>query len=563
MELVSWQIGRAAGRLRARIGPHVDVPAFAALVVPAVRGTAADPAVGRARASSTSAGRARALDRPRPRPSAAPACVVLTGALDRPRRRASTASSTISRPAGVPVGHAPCSPGTVPAAARRRRGRRARGRRADARARRAHRRAGGAGLADRARPRARRPRSRSRARVRASPSRRRRWPRRVASSLRRPGACHTAARGDRRPHARAADAAHARARGAASLRRRARAPVDPTAARVIGWRLGDRAQPRRTPTPSPTASRSSSRVPAPTVRGRRRRRAGCRRRCAGHERVRSCRCADLDAETIAGWAVHVWTPLLVAGEIARRRAAARGSELRAACRACCPAAACSGVDGFVSPYVLVEAAEHPDAVGRRAAPRARRPAVRTGAQRRSEARRRADAVDGPAAAKAVVNRFLGWADVPRRAARTGDARERRCSPSPSSCPSTAGSTYTRALPRERRAARRDGERPVRAPRDRRRVAGAARCASYVDEFASTAGAVPDHGAAQRREPRLRRDRQPRPARRAPGDVVILNADTAVTDGLARPPRGRRRAPRRRDGHAADESRIDLHAARHR
>ena len=33
MELVSWQIGRAAGRLRARIGPRVDVPAFAALVV--------------------------------------------------------------------------------------------------------------------------------------------------------------------------------------------------------------------------------------------------------------------------------------------------------------------------------------------------------------------------------------------------------------------------------------------------------------------------------------------------------------------------------------------------
>src|SRR6202008_1474299 len=32
MELVSWQIGRAAGRLRARIGPHVDAPAFASLV---------------------------------------------------------------------------------------------------------------------------------------------------------------------------------------------------------------------------------------------------------------------------------------------------------------------------------------------------------------------------------------------------------------------------------------------------------------------------------------------------------------------------------------------------
>ena len=33
MELVSWQIGRAEGRRRARIGQWVDVPEFAALVV--------------------------------------------------------------------------------------------------------------------------------------------------------------------------------------------------------------------------------------------------------------------------------------------------------------------------------------------------------------------------------------------------------------------------------------------------------------------------------------------------------------------------------------------------
>src|SRR4029079_19534291 len=32
MELVSWQIGRTSGRLRARIGPRVDAPAFASLV---------------------------------------------------------------------------------------------------------------------------------------------------------------------------------------------------------------------------------------------------------------------------------------------------------------------------------------------------------------------------------------------------------------------------------------------------------------------------------------------------------------------------------------------------
>ena len=52
-------------------------------------------------------------------------------------------------------------------------------------------------------------------------------------------------------------------------------------------------------------------------------------------------------------------------------------------------------------------------------------------------------------------------------------------------------------------------------------------------------------------------------RQAAGDVVILNSDTVGHRGLARPARGRGRAPRRRDRHAAYEPRLDLHAARPR
>jgi hypothetical protein len=69
---------------------------------------------------------------------------------------------------------------------------------------------------------------------------------------------------------------------------------------------------------------------------------------------------------------------------------------------------------------------------------------------------------------------------------------------------------------------------LRAPRDRRRDARAGRCAS-TSTGSRARRPVPGHGAPQSGEPRVRRDRQPRAAASA-GDVVILNSDTAVTEG---------------------------------
>jgi hypothetical protein len=126
----------------------------------------------------------------------------------------------------------------------------------------------------------------------------------------------------------------------------------------------------------------------------------------GHERVSVVAHAALDDEAIARWAVHVWTPALTAGALL--------DDARLLEEASCagvpsvlPAVACAGVDGFVSPHVQVEAVDtdshwydvihhvldDPYVRGRRA----------------EEAGRRADALDGAAASKAVVSRLLGWA----------------------------------------------------------------------------------------------------------------------------------------------------------
>ncbi|MGO9875618.1 MAG: hypothetical protein ACLPVY_17680 [Acidimicrobiia bacterium] len=126
----------------------------------------------------------------------------------------------------------------------------------------------------------------------------------------------------------------------------------------------------------------------------------------GHDRVSVVPDADLDPETIAGWAVHVWTPTLSGAEIV--------DDARLFDEASCagvptvmPADACTGVDGFVSPNVLVQSVDRADDwydalhhvlddTGRRT-------------RRGHEAARRADALDGPAAAKAVVSRVMGLA----------------------------------------------------------------------------------------------------------------------------------------------------------
>ena len=115
IELVSWQIGRAAGRLRARIGPWVDVPAFAALVVRLCAGpqpiapidrdetAGAKPIV---REHWTGRSTAGAHDR----------CVLITGSLDAAATARIAALADNLEAAGVPmemtsVGRARCVAG--------------------------------------------------------------------------------------------------------------------------------------------------------------------------------------------------------------------------------------------------------------------------------------------------------------------------------------------------------------------------------------------------------------------------------------------------------------------
>ena len=130
----------------------------------------------------------------------------------------------------------------------------------------------------------------------------------------------------------------------------------------------------------------------------------------GHDRVTVVASAALDAETIAGWAVHLWTPALLAGTVL--------DDARVLEEASCagvpsvlPAAACAGVDGFVSPHVQAEDADTAthwyDVIHHVLDD----PTVR--ARRAEEAWRRADALDGAAASKAAVSRLMGWAAYSR------------------------------------------------------------------------------------------------------------------------------------------------------
>ena len=126
----------------------------------------------------------------------------------------------------------------------------------------------------------------------------------------------------------------------------------------------------------------------------------------GHDRVSVVPHAEMDAGTIAGWAAHIWTPTLTGGEIA--------DDARVLEEASCagvpsvmPAGAGSGVDGLMSPHVLVQDVAAPDEWFDVLHHVLDDPAIR--ARRAEEARRRADAVDGAAASKAVVSRLMGWA----------------------------------------------------------------------------------------------------------------------------------------------------------
>jgi hypothetical protein len=180
---------------------------------------------------------------------------------------------------------------------------------------------------------------------------------------------------------------------------------DPTAPRVIGWRPG-RAAPDYADAVAAGIELAlvhdtnhcevvgdPAAVPAGLLR---------------HERVRVVADSDLgpDLEVMRRWAVHVWTPPLVGGEIAGdTRLFDVVSYLGVA--SVMPILVTPAIEGVVSPFVVVESVDNgqqwsdvlhhvlDDANVR--------------AQRARESLRRADALDSPATASTVAARFLGWA----------------------------------------------------------------------------------------------------------------------------------------------------------
>jgi hypothetical protein len=133
----------------------------------------------------------------------------------------------------------------------------------------------------------------------------------------------------------------------------------------------------------------------------------------GHKRVTVLPEQSFKPEVLAGWAAHVWTPRLL-GDALLDDARLLEEAGVAGVATLLPSAATTGIDGFVSPFVQVESPGRAEDWTNALHHVLDDPGVR--AQRAGEARRRADTVDGLAAARATVSRLVGWA-----AYRAGDA----------------------------------------------------------------------------------------------------------------------------------------------
>jgi len=397
MELVSWQIGRASGRLRARIGRWVDVPAFAALVGRLCAGPQPIP--------PSEAPELRDLRTPvhehwtrREPAQGGDGCVVLTGPLDThasarvdglaDNLAAEGVPVVVSRVAGAELPGAARSAALVvlaglgPAPA------------VDALI--ADRRRAGLPTAidltlsdivvdDRE--------------VRLAPP---------AAALAEACELVVAPAGARVAAARAAgvrvvDLPTLLTRARVAGLRDASAAVDPAGVLVIGWRIG------RSGEPAPPYANAVGEAIATILTEHRDRVeiVGDAERVPpalrGHERV-TVVAGDADAGTIAGWAVHVWTPLLAGREIlddARFLEEASSAGVASIM----PADACSGVDGFVSSHVLVQSVSTPGDWYSALHHLLDDASVRS--VRAREATRRAAALDELAISKAVVSRFLG------------------------------------------------------------------------------------------------------------------------------------------------------------
>jgi hypothetical protein len=392
MELVSWQLGRAQGRLRARIGPQVDVPAFAALVIRLCAGPQPiPPSDDKILVDARRPVRERWANRIAAAP---PACAVLTGSVG-PAARArvdglvdnlvgSGARVELSPVAGkvpdaareaavvVLAGVAPNAEIDALIAARQRRGR---------------------------------PTVLDLTATDLVPGTLRLDPavvdlaRRCGRVVSPAGAVHAVAR---TLGVRTMVLPTLFTREFAAVVRAARVPSvpdDPTAPEIIGWH----------PEPIPEYSLGVASGIEQLLHGRTELEfvgdpATLPANLAGNERLRVV--PEPDLEVIRRWAVQVWTPTFAGGELdGESRAFEVVSYLGVP--SVLPAEAARVIDGVFSPFVLVESLDHPDAWAdalHHVLDDATRRTLRT-----QEALRRADALDSPETASTFVNRFLGWA----------------------------------------------------------------------------------------------------------------------------------------------------------
>ena len=394
MELVPWQIGRAQGRLRARIGRWVDGPAFAALIGRLCAGPhpVAPPEVPELRELRTTVrehwtgGAARGRE----------GCAVLTGALDTHGSarveglidnltaagipaRISRVSSDVpddARDAAVVLlaGLSP-SPAIDTLIAERQR-------------------SGLPTAVDIG------PRDLDDEGLAASTAA---LVDACGLAVATPGARITTARA---AGARTVDLPTLLTRERVAALRDARAAVDPTGALVIGWRIGAAGAPAAAY--NDAVGDGIARILMEHQRDRVEIVGDPERvppALRGHERVAVVAAADADPETIAGWSVHVWTPILLGDEIVDDARLLEEASCAGVPSIMPAAAAASGVDGFVSSHVLVESAANADHWYDALHHVLDDPTVR--AVRAHEAARRADALADLAISQAVVSRFVG------------------------------------------------------------------------------------------------------------------------------------------------------------
>jgi hypothetical protein len=126
----------------------------------------------------------------------------------------------------------------------------------------------------------------------------------------------------------------------------------------------------------------------------------------GHERVTIIAGGDIDPDVIARWAVHVWAPALLGGEIVDDARLFEEAST-AGVPSIMPAAAAAGIDGYVSSHVLVDHADSAEEWNNALHHLLDDGGVR--ARRAQEAARRADALNGLASSGAVVSRLMGRA----------------------------------------------------------------------------------------------------------------------------------------------------------